>query len=108
MFVLWLSGQHSDSSVSVVSDSHHWLLHSKELDQINVLIKSWAAFSFYHQRYIFYSLHKALFLFKRVFTAAILSYADVTLKYFGITMWQGPDTSDDGKSSVNTVFPLTF
>lgn len=46
LFVLWLSGQHSDSSVSVVSDSPHWLLHSKELDQINVLIKSWAAFSF--------------------------------------------------------------
>lgn len=39
LFVLWLSGQHPDSSVSVVSDSDHWLLHSKELDQINVLSK---------------------------------------------------------------------
>ncbi len=50
LFVLWLSGQHPDSSVSVVSDSDHWLLHSKELDQINVLNKSCSTVSFFPQR----------------------------------------------------------
>lgn len=50
LFVLWLSGQHPDSSFSVVSDSDHWLLHSKELDRINVLSKSCSAFSFLPQR----------------------------------------------------------